>query len=111
MPTKKRTNKALLKGLEHWEENARDFPYRQIILNKRRWFKINCLTSKCPLCKIFRFQDRCSGCPLNDKNVECCVEWEAAAIAINISKHHIKSVRDRIKRECEKRGLLTKRSK
>lgn len=109
MPTKKQIEKALLDSLERYEKNVREFPYRQSILNKRIWFKLNCLSNKCPLCKILRFKNKggqCLGCPLNDKGPECCVEWQTASIVINLSKYYIEAIRDRIKLECERRGLL-----
>lgn len=113
MPTKEIFEKALLESLEHWEENVRNFPYRSSIGCKDNWFRGNCLGTNCPLCRLLGYankEGKCWSCPLNDEpSSECCDEWKIAADEYNIGdlrKHHIKAVADRIKHECEKRGLL-----
>lgn len=112
--SERRINNALVKALAHWQKNVETFPYKRGSDNKEAWLLDNCYREKCELCKLLTEVPRktnianCGLCPLNDEedSGKCCVEWYSAVNAFIPFKHHIEAVRDRIKRECEKRGLL-----
>ena len=114
---------ALLASLEHWRENERDLenasPGQYVV---REWWNRHCMGLSCPLCILswkligsYRDPGRaCIGslCPLKEKigkTGACCNEWQEARMQIvklTLKVSHVIAIRERIEKECRKRGLI-----
>jgi len=100
-------NKALLESYRHWEDNVESYPWRMSWHDKLKWFNDNCGIFQCPLCILFNNRGICINCPMG--KTTCFKEYNKLCDCINgrtSRKHHVEAARDRLKDECEKRGLL-----
>lgn len=105
MPTEKQIDRALLKSEKRWDKNLRDCP--SLPKDMHVWFSAVCYGSDCPLCHLYDCVCE-NGCPLNDNSVACCKQWDKAMRRSHHDlpiKRNVRAVRDRIRRECDKRGL------